>query len=988
MPSVSERGTHLGLPEPDEASRHALEAYARAGGDLGRADVKACLAAIATHAPPFLGLALADVSLLPDVLARPLQRGDTAEALRARFLAATEHLDDGPELRRVLRRLRHRAVVRIALREVSRHADIDETAEEMAHVADAAVEAALAACTRTAIARHGRIRDARGRDVPICVLGMGKLGGRELNLGSDIDLVFFYGTDDGEVERGELTVHEAVCRIAMRTTKVLSEVTEDGFVFRVDLRLRPEGSPGPLAMSLAAAERYYETVGRTWERAAFVRARPIAGDLAFGAAFLEELRPFVYRKAVEPRIARELRGMLERSRREARHDVTQDVKLGRGGIREAEFFVQALQLIFGGRHPELQTTSTTTALRKLRTSGIISHREALGLGQDWAFLRRVEHRIHMRTGYQTHALPTDPEERERFARSMGRATWAELAQRLDAARARIAALFASLDDEAHDERPDPALDALVDALASGADADVITERVAAALPVEDASAVAGHLRRMAKSPYGPFGAIGMERAPGLGRLLLREARTAAHPDGAIRYLADLVAALKGAWSYDRLLLEDKMLARKLVGLFGATATLAQSLVERPETAYEILARRAAMPTSEEIHDAHDEASWGVGPGDEEAFVSALRQRRRELMLRVGLAHVAGERNLFEAEARLSDIADAQVAAALRFAEADARARWGRPAPAPGSDAPATIAVIALGKLGGRELGFTSDLDLLFFFGSEGETDGGPNGRALTHTEYFARVAQKTLRLLSQPDVAGPGYEIDTRLRPSGPRGPLVQSLRAFEQHHEARGEDWERQALVRARLVAGDPELGARALAITERLAFETGAAPAEALAEMRARIELERGGERLDRYHVKVGYGGLVDVEFVAQWLAMAPALPPRLRATGTLPLLAALVTAGRLDAADAELFAEAYVFAREIEQGIRIIDPHREPVLVRGGPIADRIARRRRMRARDGVEPADVLIETWIRTATEVRAAFERIVAPVGTRPPWDQT
>ena len=982
---MTDQHVHLGLPPPDASAEPALAAYARAGGDLARADVREAVAAITTHAPALLALANADPSLVPDVLARPLPRPDSAAAMRTRFLEATADLDDGAALRRVLRRLRHRAIVRIALREVSRHADVDETAEEMSSLADAAVEAALAACTRTAVARHGPIRDTRGALVPLVVLGMGKLGGRELNLGSDIDLMFFYGTDDATVGDGDLTAHEAFSKIAMRTTKVLADVTEDGFVFRVDLRLRPEGTHGPLAMSLVAAERYYETVGRTWERAALVRARPIAGALAFGTLLLEELRPFIYRKAVEPKIARELRGMLERSRREYREDITRDVKLFRGGIREAEFFVQALQLIFGGRHPELQTQSTTTALRRLRTSGIISHREATALGQDWAFLRRVEHRIHMRAGYQTHALPIDPDERERFARSMGRSDWADLSARLDAVRARIAALFDSLDDDDAEEKPDPALDALVDALGARADAEVVTTLVAAALPVEDANEVAAHLLRMAKSPYGPFGVIGMERAPGLGRLLLREVRTAAHPDGAVRFLAELIAALKDAWSYDRLLLEDKTLARKLVGLFGATATFAQALVERPETAYEIIARRATMPTADEIREAHAEPPLDGSDSDEEDFVSALRTLRRELILRVGLAHVAGEKNLFEAEARLADIADAQVAAALRFAERDAMQRWGLPAPAPVGEPPSAMVVMALGKLGGRELGFTSDLDLVFFFGSEGETDGGPLGGAITHTEYFARIAQRTLRLLSQPDVAGAGYQIDTRLRPSGPRGPLVQSLRAFERHHEAHGADWERQTLIRARIVSGDATLAALVLATASRLAYETGAAPAKALAEMRGRMETELAGEREDRYNVKLGYGGLVDIEFAAQWLAMAPTLEPWLRTTSTMKLLSNLVAAGRLDPADAELFAEAYAFAREIEQGIKIIDPHREPLLVRGGPIADRIARRRRMRARDGVEPAEVLVETWIRTAKEVRATFERIVAPVGTRPPF---
>lgn len=964
----------------------ALDMFRSRGGAIERRDVVDGILALADHAPALLPLAYADPLLLVDVLERPLTRGDTEASMHARFLAATAELDDGPELRRVLRRLRHRAVVRIALREIERVADVDETAAEMAALASAATHAAYLAVRRSFEARHGAIVDAAGVPIPFVVLGMGKLGGGELNLGSDVDFLYLYGTDEGHVgDDGKLSVHDAFTRVARRLSSALSDATEDGFCFRIDLRLRPEGSHGPLVNSLASAERYYESFGRPWERAAMLRARPVAGELATGADLIDALRGFVYRRMPDPKIAIEMRNMVERSRRELARDVDRDVKLCRGGIREAEFFVQTLQLLWGGQHRSLQTPSTTQALRQLRSVGLVDHREATQLGEDWALLRRVEHRIHVWTGYQTHALPLPGPERERFARSLGYRDAASFELEFDAARRRVANLFDGLLEDGQTEPPDPGLDLLVHRVVTGAAPEEIAASVAEALDVDDADEATSHLRRMARNPHAPFGAIGYARAPDLAPRLLREVRATAYPDAALRHLAEFFSRVGADFGYDKVLAEQPMLTRRLVGLFGASGTLAAAMIGHPETVDQIFAAYTGLPTDEAIREAHHDGHLANDADlDPERIVSALRRTHREITLRIGLAYIAGDADLEGVGKRLSTLAECQLEIALQHATAEAEEKHGEAWLADRSRR-AGFCIVAMGKLGSRELGFGSDLDLVFFFETEGFTDGGPGKRSVTFAEHFAKIGQRILRILENPDPEGRGFVLDTRLRPNGTQSPLVQSLAAFDAYFSGQASGWERQALTRARPAVGDAPLAEALRRRIVAVAFEQDAPPAEHIAQMRRRIELELAGERPGRYHVKYGYGGLMDVEFIAQWLAMRHGRDPRVRALGTVETLRALRTVGALGDDDLEALVEAYELAREIEQTSKLLDDHREAVIVPDGPIADRIARRLRMRTRDGVEPSAVLVESWIRTASEVRAIFDRLVAPVEARSPF---
>jgi len=944
----------------DRLTNEALDKFARGGGDAEDAESRDLVCALARHASALLPLVLADPSVLDAARSRPLSHGDDAETFRTAFLATTQPLEDGPELLRVLRRMRHRAMVRIALREVLRLADVDETSAEMADLAAAATEAALRAVERRLERLHGPALDQSGHRVTLVVLGMGKLGGRELNLGSDIDLCFFHGTDDATVGDGSMTAHEHFTKLAAGTIRSLSEITDDGFCFRVDLRLRPEGATGPLVNSLASAERYYETWGRTWERAALMRARPIAGDRALGDELLHMLRPFVFRRSVDPRIADEMAEMLRRTRSELGVHEDRDIKLGVGGIREAEFFIQSLQLIWGGRHAELRVPGTVEATRRLLRAGLITNREADDLQTAWALLRRVEHRIHAQAGYQTHEIPTGPPTSEAFAQSLGFTDARALGREVGAARARVTELFASLTDAELAEDPEYA--DLCDMVARGEPASVLAPAIPAVLPVTDADEAASHLRRLGRWATSPLGPVSRERMPHLGPMLLREVTEAADPDAALRYLADFFSRLAGSWGYDKLLASEPRLTRRLVGLFGASATLSTLLSRRPEAVEELLLSTSPR-SADAISAAHEEPPlvWtGDGP-DVEAALGALRRLKQDVTIEIGLGYVAGELDIGAAAESLTILAEAQVSAALRCATAS-------------SEGTAELAVIALGKLGGRELGFGGDLDLMFVY------DGTPE-----QVENHTRAAQRTMALLSQPDAAGPGYRTDTRLRPSGSQGLLLASLAAFDRYHETSAAAWERQALVRARPIAGGVAVCRAAAERCERLAFLQGAAPRDEVARARRRMQAELAGERSGRYHPKVGHGGLVDVEFAVQWLQMHHGRDVEVRTPTTATALAALCKRGYLSDADGEVLRGGHAFFRRVEQALVLLDETVEPVLFLGGRAADQVARRLGLRDRDGLRATEVLVATWQRHAEGVREVFERVIGPVHIEAPW---
>ncbi|WP_050431161.1 [glutamate--ammonia-ligase] adenylyltransferase [Chondromyces crocatus] len=983
---------------------------------------------------PALG---AIVEAHPDIAERLAAEGFQAARDRATYLARLRrridvHAGDVTLVRSELRRFARDERIRIALREALPAsvggADLDVTSGELSALADATIEVALSEAQQAVSARFGTPLIGGSVSSRFVVLGMGKLGGEELNSGSDVDLIYFYDTDEGEVvppgplsgqrasepwgeamQRssippagdGGITIHDYWSRVARRVTTTLEAITEDGFVWRVDLRLRPEGKNGPLVNSLAAAERYYESFGRLWERAALLRARPVAGNLELGYEFLSIVAPFVWRRRVSPQIATDMISLVQRARAELPHDASRDLKLGPGGIREAEFFVQSLQLIWGGVEVRARAQGTLDGLRRLRALGYVTDREGREIAEGYLALRRAEHAIQSATGVQTHTLPTDGEALGRLARLLRfkdqRAFLADIAQH----RARIAARLLSLLPQGSQpsSRWLEAMAALdqgdredfIAALARDAEHILQGSMSSSGLELPERFRDLGNdLFELGRHPDGLLGARTREAFTSLPEILLDAVMDAADAEQAARYLRLYAARLRLPAVYTNMLGADPRLLRRLVEALGSSAFIGDALVGNPELADFVLFARGA-PTPEVIRrsivTAQEDAAPDVDP--EEALVGALRRARARVTIDVGLADLSGEMDTRATTLALSTLADATLEAATRFA-------MGTPVGEPVRG----LTVIAMGKLGGRELGYGSDLDVFFLFDPARATPGSPGAGPDADT-YFARCARRIIRLISVSHGAGPGYELDTRLRPSGSQGMLVTSIDGFARYHGIRraGVDaaserpvgvraaaWERLALLRARTSAGDPELGVEAISIAQQAAYghvEDFRTIVEEIYRLRGRMERELSNERGGRRDLKLGRGGLVDIEFAVQLLQMRHGNDPRVRTTDTLGAIDALVAGGHLPPAQAETLRDGYGFLRKLDQRSRVVNADPSHLLEKGAPGVPSLARRMGIRGRNAAEAAAELFASYGEITERVRATYDSIVSRLGGPP-----
>lgn len=882
-------------------------------------------------------------------------------------------LDDVEAALRNLRRAVWAEKARIALRELLPRAlggaDVDVTARELAELGDAALEAALLEADAAVARRYGPPLRADGVRSSFVVFGMGKLGGLELNAGSDIDVVFLYDTDDGG---SELTLHEHWSRVARRLVATLEAPSADGFVWRVDLRLRPEGSQGPMANSAAAAERYYETWGRLWERAALLRSRPCAGDLQLGEQIAREVfLPFVYRRDVDPNIATALAEQLERARAELSAAPERDLKLGPGGIREAEFFIQALQLVWGGREPSLRVQGSLSALARLETRGLVTAREARDIARAYALLRRLEHRVQWMTGIQTHLLP-EGDGLGKLARSLGFADERPLLLELAGLRERVAQLFAALAPSAprrlgrHQRLVTPLIEQDTEAAAAAVEASFGTAQVL------------DHLLALARRPDGLLGARTLERHPDLIGEVLDALAGASDIQQAARYLRALFARFYDPAPYVTALAEHHHAVQRLITVLGASVLVGDAILSRPDLAdFLLFESGTAIDPRQEVGSELDRrepraAQAGHTPAlldARDAFISGLRRAKRRSIVQVAVADLAGIIETREATRLLSDLADEALERTLRFELGDTRG----------------LAVIAMGKLGGRDIGYGSDLDVLFIYDpttAPNSDDPGP---------YFIRRAQRIIRLLSEPHPDGPGYELDTRLRPSGSHGLLVTSLASFATYHgvhldQARrssrpavlssGAAWERQALLRARACAGDPSLGRQVIAVAAEAAYERGAPPVEEVHRLRVRMQKELARERPGYYDLKTGRGGLLDVEFATQWLQMNHGADPQVRTTDTLDALDALMAGNYLARRDYDALRDGYVFLRRLEQRMHVLHGQSSTLIdVRRSGLTQ-LARRMAIQDSARLSAKATLIDSYQNVTAEIRAAYARVL------------
>ncbi len=824
-----------------------------------------------------------------------------------------------------LRRWRTAQSTRLIWRDLHGHDDVDATLAGSSRIADVALQRGLSALAGPLAERHGTVRDAAGREQSLVVFGLGKLGGRELNFSSDVDLVYAFAEHGQSDGARALDAETWFTRLGQRLAQLLGEVTADGFCHRVDLRLRPFGASGRLVLSFGAMEQYFQREGRDWERYAWIKARPVAGDLAAGERLLQTLRPFVYRRYLDYSALdglREMKALI--AAQVQRRELAEDLKLGPGGIREVEFLVQALQLIRGGREPALRGRALLPTLAALAEAGHVAPATAERLAAAYRGLRRLENRVQMLGDQQVHALPDEPLARQRIALALGYRDSAAMLEELDGHRSAVAEEFAGL-LEARGRRRAP-VNALVDywrALPDGGDAATLADA-----GFRDAEGQDAALRDFARTPaVRALSGRARQRLDNVLPALLAAAARSEAPDASLPRGLALLQAVTRRTSYLALLEEQPAALARLADVTARSALLSERLAAHPLLLDELLDSRAAgaIPDEAQIAALVAAAVAALPPGDTEMALTALNETRQAIGFRLALATLGQRLPPLDAARRLAALAEALLAAALQVAQADIEAAHGR-VPDAG------MAVLGYGSLGGQELGFGSDLDLVFLHDARADAvSDGP--RPLDAGRYFARLAQRLVSLLGTVTGAGKLYEIDVRLRPDGAKGMLVSSLESFAEYQLQRAWTWERQALVRARALAGAAPVCAAFDAIRTRTLLEArdGDAVRSDVVAMRRRMRAELDRSSAPRFDLKQGEGGLVDLEFLLQAAVLqhAAAHPALAEPRDTPTLLRALQAAGVLasDATDSLLQSHALMLGRgldcTLDQRPRLVAP-----------------------------------------------------------------
>ena len=854
----------------------------------------------------------ADLSASGD-LAQPYP----TEGYAQRLAVALASVSDETALSVALRRFRRREMIRIAWRDLAGWADLSETLNDLSELAEQLVEASLVRLHQDQTQRFGQPRDADGQVQRLIVVGMGKLGGRELNFSSDIDLIFVYprqGQSDG---RKSISNEEFFRRLGQRLIKILAEPTAEGFVYRVDMRLRPFGDSGPLAISANAFEDYYQHHGRDWERYAMIKARVIAGDREAGERLLANLRPFVYRRYLDYGAFAALREMKTLITREMEQKGLQHhVKLGPGGIREIEFIGQAFQLIYGGREPALRERGIVKVLELLGASGRLPPSAARELQEAYAFLRRVENRLQAWADQQTHLLPEDADRQLRLAFAMGYADWSAFYADLTAHAEIVNRHF----DQVFGGTPTAPQDggraqALAEVWRGGPN-----QEAALALLAEqgfaDPARVWHRLRVLRDGhPYRTMSPRGQQRLDALLPAVLAAAVTTPQPVITLERVLELLETVARRSVYLALLADHPQALEHLVKLCAASGWIATHLARYPLVLDDLLNPAVLYaPLDRQRLTEQLALQWAHAPVDDpEEQLNALRYFKQTQMLRVAAADVSGALPLMIVSDHLTEIAETLLRQVLTLAWADLLPKFGMPrCVVDGVERDAGFAIIAYGKLGGIELNYGSDLDLVFLHDSAGEQQLTAGPRSIDNATFFTRLVQRIIHWLSTRTGAGDLYEVDTRLRPSGRAGLLVSSFAAFAEYQDKQAWTWEHQALTRARAVAGTAQLRARFQALRQTVLTRQRdpVVLSEEVRAMRERMRANLDTSTTESFDLKQGRGGIADIEFMVQYQILASACchPDVLTYPDNIRQLDGLERAGVMAIADAARLRHAY--------------------------------------------------------------------------------
>ncbi len=921
--------------------------------------------------------------LEPGVLRWPVLKAELARELAA----MTDRLASVERKWEALRRFKTREILRISLQDLLGNQDLTGITQELSRLAEVTLQKAYE-ISREEMNRRFGIPQVLGptgdaRECGFCILGMGKLGGEELNYSSDIDILFVYEAEGettgvpgpGRIQEGKISNHQYFAKLAEMIVKAIGSVTRDGSVFRVDTRLRPGGRQGDLCLSLRSYEIYYESWGQTWERQALIKARSVAGDGGLGRRFLEMIVPFSYRKYVDQTAVQEVRAMKERIEQSLRQDrkLHRDVKRGFGGIREIEFIVQAFQLLHGGRDPWIRGANTVRALHRLAERRYLSDEDCAALVKAYVFLRTVEHRLQILHNLQTHTIPEDHRQLFHLARRSGY-------------RSQVAAK--PVEDFLRDYRTHTqAVRRVYDAFfreeegpATRVEQDEIVLFFEGALPASD---IRDRLQEIGFEdlerayrnfqllrdgpPFAHYSKAGRWALAHVAPHLMKALREAPDPDMALNHFERQVAAMGAQGVFLSILAEKPETLGLLFRLFGVSDFLAHTLIQHPELIDLLLDpaslshRKFHQEMLRELQETLQAAPVGSGKLD------ALRRFKKVEELRIGIRDVLGEVDLTDTQAELTQLAEVCLTGALGMAWEEVGVRYGV-AEQKG------FTILGLGKLGGAEMNYSSDLDLIFV--TEGEIIGGA-ARPVSPIEFFSKLADRVMKNLTVITREGSAYRVDSRLRPGGSKGPLAQSVAAFEDHFERWAEIWERQAYTKARVVAGDERLGRKICGLVQTFVYEKPFPEdlAQRIDAMRHRMEEERVKPGAD-LHLKLGSGGIVEVEFIVQYLQLLHGRNRKaVQEPNTLCVLDALHREGMLSVEEYQGLRESYRFLRMVENRLRIVADLSVNTVPRAPAKLEKLARRLGYARKGDVPLGERFLQDFAAHTSRVHAIYHEV-------------
>ena len=871
------------------------------------------------------------LSRRPEILAELLQGGvetepNTTERLSQRLdQDFAESPADEASLMQRLRQVRHRENIRIAWRDLNGLADIPETLNATSSLASQLIDRALSWLYPQVSEQMGQPLDSEGKPQQLVILGMGKLGGGELNFSSDIDLIFAF-RERGETDHAKPKDNSVFfTRLGQRLINVLNKLTVDGFVYRVDMRLRPFGDSGALVTNFDAMESYYEAHGREWERYAMLKAAPVAGDFEAGRELLERLSGFIYRRYLDYGVLEHLREMKSLIARQALKKGSEgNVKLGPGGIREIEFSTQVFQLISGGQDKRLQEQSLFKSLNYIAEKGMLEQNVVDELLASYVYLRRVENRLQMAADQQTHVLPETDDAQLRLARSMGHSDWATFSEELAAYRQQALTHFNAIFAEQGREEDD------VDELTSSCEelwhCALEGKKVSieiAGKPFDVAEGLSEKLVdfTLAVKKMG-ISQLGLERLDRVMQLLMPELISSEDTLQATDRLLALLKSVARRPAYFSMLSEHPHALSQLVLLCESSQWISDQLVQFPILLDELLdpLERTQLMTRESLAEALDKEFDQIDADDEELVLNTFRHFKNRQVLRVAATDVMGIFPVMKVSDQLTWIAEVLLDKALEMAWNKLVKRHGQPrCEVEGEWRYPQLGLVAYGKLGGIELGYGSDLDIVFFHDSEGTKQYTDGDKQLDNATFFARMVQRLVNIMTVFTSAGTVYEIDLRLRPSGNSGLLVTTLDGFRKYQENSAWTWEHQALVRARYVSGPSELGDAYRAVREEILSQSRNKEelAVEVREMREKMWKEHGVLNDTEFDLKKSPGGITDIEFMVQYMVLAFAAehPELCRWTDNVRILQSLAEVGVLNAEQAEILEECYrIFRDEI--------------------------------------------------------------------------